>query len=442
MKSNTKIFSLFLVAFLAVTMSACGVGLALPNMASLKLPSLGSSSQPAAAVPDAVSSAPVQQPAANSAGPVSTGVLDEEQAFIAIYQAVNPAVVNITVDLNASTASTSSQTPNGQTPRTPRTPQNPQSPQTPQNPQAPQAPQLAIGSGFVYDTQGHIVTNNHVVADATRIVVTFPDGSQAVAKVVGTDPASDLAVIQVNVDASMLHPVTLGDSDSLKVGQMVAAIGNPFGQESSMSTGIVSGLGRLLPTDSTSSSTQSYNIPDIVQTDAAINPGNSGGPLLAMDGSVIGVTTAIDSPVRANSGVGYAVPAAIVKMVVPKLISDGKVEHPYLGISGVAMNADFANAMKLDPNQHGVLVGTLTPGGPAAKAGLQPSSTNVTIDGIETQVGGDVIVGINDQPVKIFDDLLAYVVRHTQVGEQVTLHIIRDGKAMDVTLTMQARPTQ
>jgi S1-C subfamily serine protease len=419
---------------MAVTMSACGVGLALPKLAGLQLPSLGSNpSQPAAIAPNAVPAASVQQTAAKSAAPVSTGILDEEQAFIQIYQAVNPAVVNIRVVMNASASANSLQNPNGQ---------NPGTPQTPQGPQGSQAPQEAIGSGFVYDTQGHIITNNHVVADAVRIVVTFPDGSQAVAKVIGTDPASDLAVIQVNVDASMLHPVTLGDSDSLKVGQMVAAIGNPFGQESSMSTGIVSGLGRLLPTDSTSSSSQSYNIPDIVQTDAAINPGNSGGPLLTMDGSVIGVTTAIDSPVRANSGVGYAVPASIVKMVVPQLISNGKVEHPYLGISGVAMNADFANAMKLDPSQRGVLVGTLSPGGPAATAGLRPSSTNVTIDGIDTQVGGDIIVGINDQPVKVFDDLLAYVVRHTQVGEKVTLHIMRDGKPMDVTLTMQARPTQ
>jgi serine protease Do len=434
MKRNINFFNLCIVAFLAITMSACGVGLALPNLAGLQLPSSGNnSSQPAAAAPNAAVSAPVQQPAVKSSAPVSTGILDEEQAFIQIYQAVNPSVVNIRVVMNASAGANSLQNPNGQ---------NPGTPQTPQSPQGPQVPQEAIGSGFVYDTQGHIITNNHVVADAVRIVVTFPDGSQAVAKVIGTDPASDLAVIKVTVDASMLHPVTLGDSDSLKVGQMVAAIGNPFGQESSMSTGIISGLGRLLPTDSTSSSSQSYSIPDIVQTDAAINPGNSGGPLLTMDGSVIGVTTAIDSPVRANSGVGYAVPSAIVKMVVPKLISDGKVEHSYLGISGVAMNADFANSMKLNPNQRGVLVGTLSPGGPAAKAGLRPSSTNVTIDGIDTQVGGDIIVGINDQPIKVFDDLLTYVVRHSQVGEQVTLHILRDGKPMDVTLTMQARPTQ
>jgi serine protease Do len=425
-KSNMKFSKLFIVASLAVVMMACSTGLALPALGSVQLaaPGSNSTSAPVAVAPKAASAAPVQQ----SAAPLTAGVLDEEQAFEAIYQNVNPSVVNIMVTLNAAASANSGQNPLPQDPNNP----NPQS----------QAPAQALGSGFVYDTQGHIVTNNHVVADSTRVVVTFSDGSQAEAKVVGTDPASDLAVIQVNVDPSMLHPVTMGNSDALKVGQMVAAIGNPFGQAGSMSTGIVSGLGRLLPTEGASATGPSYNIPDIVQTDAAINPGNSGGTLLAMDGSVVGVTAAIDSPVRANSGVGYAIPAAIVQMVVPQLISNGSVQHPFLGISGVAMNADFANAMKLDPNQRGVLVGTITPGGPAALAGLHASSTSATVDGIDTQVGGDIIVGINDQPVKVFDDLLAYVVRHTQVGEKVTLHILRDGKPMDVSLTMQARPTQ
>jgi serine protease Do len=427
-KSNLKFNKILAVALMVVFMSACSTGLALPKLGSVQLSSANSNNSilPAAVSPKTAAEAPVQQAAA----PVVTGALDEEQAFIAIYQAVNPAVVNIRVVLNAAASASSGQNPG-----------IPQDPNSPQGPQA-QAPAEAIGSGFVYDNQGHIVTNNHVVADADRIVVTFPDGSQAVATVVGTDPASDLAVIKINVDPSMLHPVTMGDSDTLKVGQLVAAIGNPFGQTSSMSTGIVSGLGRLLPTEGASATGPSYNIPDVVQTDAAINPGNSGGPLLTMDGAVVGVTSAIDSPVRANSGVGYAVPAGIVKMVVPQLISNGKVEHPYLGISGVAMNADFASAMNLDPNQRGVLVGAITPGGPAANAGLVASGTATTVDGIDTQVGGDIIVGINDQPVKVFDDLLAYVVRHTQVGEKVTLHILRDGKPMDVVLTMQARPTQ
>jgi 2-alkenal reductase len=207
-----------------------------------------------------------------------------------------------------------------------------------------------------------------------------------------------------------------------------------------MSTGIISGLGRLLADGGATASGQSYSIPDIVQTDAAINPGNSGGPLLDLAGNVVGVNTAIESAVRSNSGVGYAVPADLVARVVPSLISTGKFEVSYLGISGGTLGADLAKAMGLDPQQRGVLVAEVTAGGPAAKAGLLGSTKDSTIDGIPVQIGGDVIVAVDGVPVKKFDDLLSYLVRHTSAGDQVTLSILRDGKPMDIKVTLGVRP--
>jgi S1-C subfamily serine protease len=241
----------------------------------------------------------------------------------------------------------------------------------------------------------------------------------------------------------MLNPVTLGNSDALKVGQMVVAIGNPYGLQNSMSTGIVSGLGRMLASanqSNNSTNSAAYNIPDIIQTDAAINPGNSGGPLLDLSGEVVGVTSAIETTSGSNSGVGYAIPSAIIQQEVTDLIQNGHFQHTYIGISGLAVSADIAKAMKIDPNQRGVLIVSVTQGGPAEKAGIQGSSTDITIDGLPQKVGGDIIVGINNQPVKVFDDLLGYVVMHTKVGDTVTLHVLRNGKLMDVSLVMGARP--
>ena len=391
---------------------------------------------PAAQAPAPQLAAAVQVPvAATPSGPSasSASLLAEEQAFVSLYEKVNPSVVNIRVVLKASAGAQGIPEFHFNIPGFPQSP----------TPQAPQGgPAQAQGSGFVFDQDGHIVTNNHVVADADKIVVTFSDGTEAAATLVGTDPDSDLAVIKVNVDASQLRPVTLADSDKVKVGQIAVAIGNPFGLEGSMTTGIVSGLGRLLPASTTTQGGQSYSIPDIIQTDASINPGNSGGPLLDIQGNVIGVNTAIESPVRANSGVGYAVPAAIVGKVLPELIKTGKVQHPYLGISGGTLSADEASAMKLDPKQRGVLIATVADGGPAAKAGVKASTTDATIDGLPIKVGGDVIVGIDNQTVKVFDDLLGYVVRQTKVGQTVTLHVLRDGKAQDIPLTLEARPAR
>jgi len=232
----------------------------------------------------------------------------------------------------------------------------------------------------------------------------------------------------------------MADSTRVLVGQLAIAIGNPFGLENTMTVGIVSALERSLPAESNSSDGTSYTIPDVIQTDAPINPGNSGGVLLNDQGEVIGVTSAIVSPVRASAGIGFAVPAAIVQKVVPVLIAKGSYEHPWLGISGTTLDANLAQAMGLEANQRGALVIEVVPGGPAEQAGLQGSDRQVTIDGQERQVGGDVIVALDGQPVKTFDDLVAYLFRSTEVGQKVTLTLLRDGREQQVEVTVAARP--
>jgi S1-C subfamily serine protease len=243
----------------------------------------------------------------------------------------------------------------------------------------------------------------------------------------------------VDVAADKLHPVQLADSKSIQVGQLAIAIGNPFGLEGSMTTGIISAIGRSLPADQTS--TQSYTIPDIIQTDAPINPGNSGGILVDAQGQVLGVTSAIESPVRASAGVGFAIPSAIVKNVVPALIDNGKYVHSWLGISGTSLTPDLAKAMNLDLGQRGALVEEVLPNSPAEKAGLHASNNQVTIDGQLANVGGDVITAIDNQPVLSMDDLIAYLAGNTKVDQKVTLSILRDGKQQNVDVTLAARPS-
>lgn len=308
-------------------------------------------------------------------------------------------------------------------------------------------PVQSQGSGFVYDKEGHIITNNHVVANATRITVIFADDTEAQAEIVGTDPGSDLAVIKVDVDPDRLQPVTIGDSDSLQVGQLVAAIGNPFGLSGSMTTGVISGLGRTLPGGATSPSGVAFNIPDIIQTDTAINPGNSGGPLLNLSGEVIGVNTAIQvngattfGTTPSFGGISYVVPSNILTQVVPQLIENGEITYPWLGISGTTLTDDLAQAMDLPVEQNGVLVYEVIEDGPAAVAGLQGSDEQTTIDGFTALVGGDVITRMNDEVINNFDDLLTYIVRQTSVGQTVTLEIIRDGETQTVEVTLLARP--
>ncbi|GAB4150411.1 MAG: trypsin-like peptidase domain-containing protein [Candidatus Promineifilaceae bacterium] len=380
------------VLLLALVLSGCGqAATAVLPASQPAVLTQSETSQPAVVAQTAPTASVAQAngPAGSSAASAN-GILAED-TLINLYERVNPGVVNIVVN-------------SGQ------------------------------GSGFVYDTEGHIVTNNHVIAGATRITVNFADGTEAPATLVGTDPDSDLAVIKVNLPASKLTPIPVGTSDDLRVGQFVVAIGNPFGLQGSMTIGIVSGLGRLLDEG------QGFSISDIIQTDAAINPGNSGGPLLNLDGEVIGVNTAIESPVRASSGIGYAVPADIVSKTVNQLLTTGEVRHPWLGISGVELNATLAQAMNLSEDQRGILVDQVIAGGPSAKAGLRGSNRQTSIDGQVVRVGGDVITGIDDEVVQDFDDLLTYVVQETEVGQTVTLHILRDGQPTSVEVVLEARP--
>ena len=296
------------------------------------------------------------------------------------------------------------------------------------------------GSGFVWDTKGHIITNNHVVAEADKIRVTFNDGTIVSGKVVGADPDSDLAVVKVDLSADRLAPVTLADSTKVKVGQMAIAIGNPFGLEGTMTVGFVSALGRLLPTQG-SGDEPNYNIPDVLQTDAPINPGNSGGVLADSGGNIIGVTSAIISPAGANAGIGFAIPSAVVAKVVPTLITKGRYEHPYLGLVGLTLNPDLSKAMGLKADQRGGLVAEVVPGSPADKAGVRGSDRKADIDGDQVNVGGDVITALDDKPVRSFDDVVTELARTGEVGKTISLTVLRGGKTEKLQVALSARPS-
>jgi S1-C subfamily serine protease len=246
----------------------------------------------------------------------------------------------------------------------------------------------------------------------------------------------------VDAPADSLVPIKVSDSTKVKVGQIAIAIGNPFQLASSMTTGIISGVGRSLPVSQADEGGFFYTIPDVIQTDAAINPGNSGGVLVDINGGLIGVTTAIESPVRANAGVGYVIPSVIVKKIVPILIRDGKYEQPWIGISGRDMIPEFAELMDLDPSQTGALVIDVTTDSPADKSGLIGSSIETAIDGIDVIVGGDVIIAADEIPINDFEDLVAFLARYTIVGQNITLTVIRDGEELEVDLTLAARPGQ
>ncbi|MFN8421344.1 MAG: trypsin-like peptidase domain-containing protein [Anaerolineae bacterium] len=297
----------------------------------------------------------------------------------------------------------------------------------------------AAGSGFVYDDTGHIITNAHVVANATVINVQFADGSVVSAEVVGADEDSDLAVLKV--DTSLVdwpQALTLANSDAIEVGQRAIAIGNPFNNPGSMTQGIISALGRSLVGRQLGDSR--FTIPLVIQTDAAINPGNSGGPLLNVNGEVVGITTAIWSRVRQSSGVGYAVPSNIIHKVADQIIETGKMEHSYMGIQGRSLTVEINQELGLDPKFKGVLIQQVDPGTPADKAGLRSGTKDVTIDEIPVVLGGDIITGIDDVTVRSFDDLLAYLFVKTDPGQTVTLQIYRDGETVSVDVQLGIRP--
>ena len=358
-----------------------------------------------------------------------SNLLSLQDAYISIYEDVLPSVVSISVIKTVTGTGF-------------EFPEIPFDFDTPPNDEPFEYQENAAGSGFVWDTEGHIVTNNHVVEGGEVIRVSFSDGRSLLAELVGADADSDLAVLKVDLPVDDLEPISVSDSTKVKVGQIAVAIGNPFQLESSMTTGIISGIGRSLPITSTNGSGFYYSIPDVIQTDAAINPGNSGGVLVDVNGGLIGVTTAIESPVRANAGVGYVIPSVIVKKVVPILIRDGKFEQPWIGISGRDMIPEYAELMDLDPEQNGALVIDVTPDSPADEGGLLGSSIEETVDGLDVRLGGDVIIAADGIAVIDFEDLVAFLARHTIVGQTITLAVIRDGEEINLDLTLTARPIQ
>lgn len=344
------------------------------------------------------------------------GGIDYESAVLMnIYQQVNPSVVNIT-------ALSSGDALNEIMPH-----------QFNEDELFP----LGSGSGFVWDMDGHIVTNHHVVEEVSQLQVTFSDGTMAVAEVVGSDVSSDLAVLRIDPTGYALSPVRRGQMEKVQVGMRVAAIGNPFGMAGTLTSGIVSALGRSIV------ALNNFNIPGSIQTDAAINPGNSGGPLLNEQGEVIGVNAQIRSDVRANSGVGFAIPIAIVERVVPAIIMDGRYQHSYLGVRGATLSPICADDLQVDKALRGAYVSQVLRGTPAARAGLRggsgSSGTKYTTI-CPGNRGGDIIIAIGTQPVATFDDVLTYLEYYTSPGDTVTLSIIRDGEERALDLTLAPRP--
>ncbi len=337
---------------------------------------------------------------------------DAEYALLTnVYERVAPSVVNIDVSFGGSANDSSS------------------------------------GSGFIYDLDGHVITNAHVVQDAREITITFNDGVVARAEVVGVDNFSDLAVLRADIPADHLIPVIIGDSDAVKIGERAIAIGNPFGLSSSMTVGIVSGLGRQLPSaELNNSSVRGFDNPSIIQVDTDINPGNSGGPLLNSRGQVIGVNTAIRTESGVFQGVGFAVPASTVLRVVPELIANGRVQYAWLGITTLPNEngysvAALAEALGLSVRA-GVLIESILPGSPAAVAGLRGGSRLERIRTRDTCVGGDIIVAINEMYVNTMDDLTAYMVANSRPGATVTLLVVRGADTFEIDVFLTHRPLE
>ncbi len=338
-----------------------------------------------------------------------TDLISQQERMVAIYDRVSPGVVTI------------------QTSKADGTP-------------------VGLGSGWVYSAEGYIVTNYHVVEGADKFEIDFPSGDKIFGNVVGTDLDSDLAVIKVDVPAEILHPLTLGDSDQLRVGQTVVAIGNPFGLNGTMTTGIVSALGRTLQSNrqAPNGSGSYFSAGDLIQTDAALNPGNSGGPLLNLNGEVIGVNRAISTTSTTstgdptNSGIGFAISINIVKRVVPYLIRDGKYDYPYLGISSIdALPLQYLQEMGLR-QYTGAYVTSVTPGSPADQAGVRAGTQATSISSLKA--GGDLIIAIDGHTVLRFDDLLKYLFNNKSPGDTVVLTVLRGDQKVDLTLTLGKRP--
>ena len=290
-----------------------------------------------------------------------------------------------------------------------------------------------MGSGFVYSDEGYVITNQHVVQDAERVMITFLDGEAYIGNVIGTDRDLDIAVVKVEPTNTYLQPIKIGDSSELKVGEKIAAIGNPFGLSGSMTSGIVSQMGRLLPQET------GYSIPDVIQTDAAINPGNSGGPLINMKGEVVGINTAIQSATGEFSGIGFAVPANTVKKVVPVLIQDGEFKHPWMGISGTDVDPELAEVRGLNSSK-GFLVVSVIEGSPAETAGLLGVTETKETDGREFALDGDIILSIDGETVRKISDILVHLQREKSVGDEMVLSVNRGGEILELTMVLEERP--
>jgi 2-alkenal reductase len=295
-------------------------------------------------------------------------------------------------------------------------------------------PNLGSGSGFVYDDEGHIVTNNHVVAGGRSFEIVFADGERQRATLIGRDVDSDLAVLKVDGLPVGVAPLPLAQPDAVQVGQFVVAIGNPFGEQGSMSLGIVSGLDRSLRSQrGATTAANAYSLPEVIQTDAPINPGNSGGPLLDLAGQVVGINSAIATDTGVNSGVGFSIPVAAVRRIVPSLIETGSYSYPYLGVSFAdSLSLSEQAAYGLSQGEGAYVLGVQT-GGPAERAGLRAAEAS-------SGRGGDLIVRIDGQPIKDFSDLNSYLAFHTAVGQKITVTVLRNGRALDLSLTLGARP--
>ena len=295
--------------------------------------------------------------------------------------------------------------------------------------------QTGEGSGFIWDTEGNIVTNYHVVASASIVDVEFADGSQYPASVIGLDPNSDLAIIKVNSNGKILTPLNLGDSTNVKVGNHTIVIGSPFGQEFSMSSGIVSAIKRTVPSQNTM-----FSIPNVIQTDAAINPGNSGGPLLDIEGNVIGINSQIISRSGGNQGIGFAIPINSVKKIIPTLIKGEKFEYPYIGITGMDLNTNLKKALEIASEIKGVMIVDVVKGSPADLGGLLGYTGTVSDNYNSYPSGGDILTAINTIPVKSMSDLLTLLFSDYSPGDSVTFTILRDSGSLDLDITLISRP--
>ena len=290
-----------------------------------------------------------------------------------------------------------------------------------------------MGSGFVYSDEGYVITNQHVIQDAQKVMITFLDGEAYIGNVVGSDRDLDIAVVKVEPTNTYLQPIKIGDSSELKVGEKIAAIGNPFGLSGSMTAGIVSQMGRLLPQETV------YSIPDVIQTDAAINPGNSGGPLINMKGEVVGINTAIQSATGEFSGIGFAVPSNTVKKVVPVLIENGEFKHPWMGISGTDVDPELAEVRELKSSK-GFLVVSVIEGSPAETAGLLGVTETEERDGREFALDGDIILSIDGETVRKISDILVHLQREKSVGDEMILSVNRNGEMLELTMILEERP--